>query len=82
MNVTTVDILMLMRGKGEKMSWINSIKWSYPFLAVNVFTSKPEPENPSVKKPKDKTDLADDPEKFKEPFECFDILHAIIIKSQ
>jgi hypothetical protein len=49
---------------------------------VNVFTNKPEPENSIAKNPKDKTDLAKDPEKFEELFECFDILHAMFIKSQ
>jgi hypothetical protein len=56
--------------------------WPYPFSVADVFTSKPEPENPIVKNPNDKPDLAEDPEKFEEPFVCLDILHAIIIRSQ
>jgi hypothetical protein len=44
----------------------------------NVFTNNPEPEYLVAKKTKVETELADDPEKFEEPFERFDILQVII----
>lgn len=61
-------------------SLLQKIVWPYRFSISALFTSKPEPENPFVEEPYTEIDLAKYPEKFEKPFECLDMLNAIIIQ--